>query len=150
MTWLRLGVALTVLSVVFSSSPLLAADVADETVTAPETPTDALRDDPGPADPVDEIIVRAERVPANVLHVPAAVTVVDQESIQLARPQLTLGESLTVVPGVFTQNRQNFAQDLRISIRGSGCVWTLAGSPPRAWIPPKSSENMTAGCSIFT
>ena len=71
-------------------------------------------------DPVEEIIVRADRVPESILSVPAAVSVVDQQAIQMARPQLTLGESLVAVPGVFTQNRQNFAQDLRISIRGFG------------------------------
>ena len=71
-------------------------------------------------DPVEEIVVLADRVPETVLHVPAAVSVVDQQAIQAARQQLTLGESLVAVPGVFTQNRQNFAQDLRISIRGFG------------------------------
>lgn len=68
----------------------------------------------------DEIIVRASRVASTLLETPAAVSVIGQEEIQLARPQLTLGESLASVPGVFTQNRQNFAQDLRISIRGFG------------------------------
>lgn len=121
MTWLRLGVVWTIVLLVTSTSPGFAAtDDPPESPSAAQAPADELRDDPGPADPVDEIIVRAERVPANVIHVPAAVTVVDQEAIQFARPQLTLGESLSVVPGVFTQNRQNFAQDLRISIRGFG------------------------------
>ncbi|HIG02152.1 MAG TPA: TonB-dependent receptor, partial [Myxococcales bacterium] len=73
----------------------------------------------GGAEP-DEIIVRASRVASTLLETPAAVSVIGQEEIQLARPQLTLGESLARVPGVFTQNRQNFAQDLRISIRGFG------------------------------
>jgi len=68
----------------------------------------------------EEIIVRASRVSTTLLETPAAVSVIDAEEIQLARPQLTLGESLARVPGVFTQNRQNFAQDLRISIRGFG------------------------------
>ena len=40
--------------------------------------------------------------------------------IQLARQQLALDESLSRVPGVFMQNRYNFAQDLRVSIRGFG------------------------------
>lgn len=73
-----------------------------------------------PVDPVEEIVVRTDRVPERVLRVPAAVSVIDQQAIVLSRQQLTLAESLTAVPGVFTQNRQNFAQDLRISIRGFG------------------------------
>ena len=72
------------------------------------------------ADPVEEIVVTTQRVPERAVRVPAAVSVVDQDAIQLARQQLTLAESLTAVPGVFTQNRQNFAQDLRLSIRGFG------------------------------
>nr|MCS5634876.1 Plug domain-containing protein [Myxococcota bacterium] len=68
----------------------------------------------------EEIIVRASRIESTLLETPAAVGVIGEEEIQLARPQLTLGESLVRVPGVFTQNRQNFAQDLRVSIRGFG------------------------------
>ena len=52
--------------------------------------------------------------------VPAAVTVVSQDEIQLGRQQLGLDEALTRVPGLFMQNRYNFAQDLRISMRGFG------------------------------
>jgi iron complex outermembrane receptor protein len=84
------------------------------------SPTEADAESQASADPVENIVVRAQRVPERALSVPAAVSVVDRESIQLARQQLTLGESLVAVPGVFTQNRQNFAQDLRISIRGFG------------------------------
>jgi iron complex outermembrane receptor protein len=52
--------------------------------------------------------------------VPAAVGIVQQEEIQFAQPQLGLDESLNKVPGIFMQNRYNFAQDLRVSIRGFG------------------------------
>ena len=37
-----------------------------------------------------------------------------------ARQQLALDEALGRVPGLFMQNRYNFAQDLRVSIRGFG------------------------------
>lgn len=69
---------------------------------------------------IEEIVVRANRIEQRLIDVPASVSVVGEEQIQLARPQLTLGESLAQVPGVFTQNRDNFSQDLRISIRGFG------------------------------
>ncbi|MFP8876979.1 MAG: TonB-dependent receptor, partial [Myxococcota bacterium] len=73
-----------------------------------------------PGSGIDEIIVQANRIEQSLVDVPASVSVVGIEQIQLARPQLTLGESLAQVPGVFTQDRNNFSQDLRISIRGFG------------------------------
>ena len=79
-------------------------------------PTDQTDEGTG----IEEIVVRANRVEQRLIDVPASVGVVGQEQIQLARPQLTLGDSLAQVPGVFTQNRDNFSQDLRISIRGFG------------------------------
>lgn len=40
--------------------------------------------------------------------------------MRLATPRVNLSESLTSVPGLQVQNRQNYAQDLQISIRGFG------------------------------
>ena len=71
-------------------------------------------------EPLDEIIVRATMIERTLDQVPAAVTVVGEDDIQFARQQLALDEALTRVPGVFMQNRYNFAQDLRVSIRGFG------------------------------
>jgi iron complex outermembrane receptor protein len=69
---------------------------------------------------LDEVIVTATRVEKPLNQVPAAISVVQEADIQLGRQQLTLDESLVKVPGVFMQNRHNFAQALRISIRGFG------------------------------
>ena len=70
--------------------------------------------------PIEEITVRATRIEKPLNRVPAALSVIDQDVIQLGRQQLALDESLNRVPGVFMQNRYNFAQDLRVSIRGFG------------------------------
>lgn len=70
--------------------------------------------------PLEEIVVRSTRLERTLAQVPAAVSVVSKEDIQLGRQQLALDESLSRVPGVFMQNRYNFAQDLRVSIRGFG------------------------------
>jgi iron complex outermembrane receptor protein len=51
---------------------------------------------------------------------PAAVGVVQGEDIQRGGQQLGLGESLVRIPGLFSQNQFNFAQDLRLSSRGFG------------------------------
>ena len=68
----------------------------------------------------EEIIVTATMIDRPLDRVPAAVSVVNVDDIQLARQQLALDEALDRVPGLFMQNRYNFAQDLRISIRGFG------------------------------
>jgi iron complex outermembrane recepter protein len=70
--------------------------------------------------PPDEIIVTATLLDRTLNRVPVSVSVINQDDIQRARQQLALDEALTQVPGVFMQNRYNFAQDLRISIRGFG------------------------------
>ena len=69
---------------------------------------------------LEEIIVEATRLSRPLQRVPAAVSVVSQDDIQLGRQQLGLDEALSRVPGLFMQNRYNFARDLRISIRGFG------------------------------
>ena len=52
--------------------------------------------------------------------IPAAVSIVGQDEIQLGTEQLGLDESMGGIPGLFFFNRYNFAQDLRASIRGFG------------------------------
>ena len=71
-------------------------------------------------EPLEEIVVRSTRLEQADVLVPLAVSVVDERDIQLARQQLGIDEALNRVPGVFFQNRYNYNQDLRISIRGFG------------------------------
>ncbi len=70
--------------------------------------------------PSDEIVVLGHRTETNWLETPASISVVHGQEIRRAQQQLTLGESLGTLPGVFIQNRTNFNQDSRISIRGFG------------------------------
>ncbi len=72
------------------------------------------------AEIVEQLTVVSARVEQSLREVPAAVALVLQDDIQIGRPQLGLDESLNRVPGVFSQNRYNFAQDLRLAIRGFG------------------------------
>lgn len=67
-----------------------------------------------------EITVTSPRVETPITKVPYAVDLVTKDDIQLGTQQLGLDESLTKIPGVFMLNRYNFAQDLRIAIRGFG------------------------------
>ena len=58
------------------------------------------------------MIVSAAPQVVSELDTPAAVSVVDGEEMRLATPRINLSESLTGVPGLQVQNRQNYAQDL--------------------------------------
>lgn len=69
---------------------------------------------------LDEIVVSATRIDKRIKEIPAAVSAVTRDDIQLGRQQLALDESLAGVPGVFMQSRYNFSRDLRIAIRGFG------------------------------
>ena len=66
------------------------------------------------------IPITATRVEKDIDEIPAAVSIVGQDEIQLGTEQLGLDESLGGIPGLFALNRYNFAQDLRLSIRGFG------------------------------
>jgi len=66
------------------------------------------------------IVVTAMRIPQSQIDAPYALTPLDAVTIQQARRQLSLKESLGTVPGLFVLNANNFAQDLRLAIRGFG------------------------------
>lgn len=67
-----------------------------------------------------DVVVTATRLDKALDKIPAGVGAVNKDDVQLAQQQLGLDESLVKIPGLFMQNRYNFAQDLRISIRGFG------------------------------
>lgn len=73
--------------------------------------------------------VTAPRLDRELYATPAAVSVVDRDSIAQGQQRVRLDESLVTVPGVFLQNRYNFAQGERISIRGFGArtPWGVRG-----------------------
>lgn len=56
---------------------------------------------------------------------PASVDVVTGEQMRNAQLQVNLSEPLVRVPGVLALNRQNYAQDLQISVRGFGARSTF-------------------------
>ncbi len=69
---------------------------------------------------LEPVTVTATRVDKSLAEIPAAVSRTGQDEIQLGTEQLGLDEALDGVPGLFLQNRYNFAQDTRASIRGFG------------------------------
>ncbi len=71
-------------------------------------------------DSLDEIVVSATRLETSLRDAARSVSLIDKERIQNGTQQLGLDEALSGVPGLYMQNRYNFAQDLRISLRGFG------------------------------
>lgn len=69
---------------------------------------------------LQEIVVTGSRSEHQLGKLPLAISLVSINDIQLGRQELGLDESLTRVPGLVMQNRYNFSQDLRVSIRGFG------------------------------
>lgn len=69
---------------------------------------------------LDEIVVTATRLESAVRDVARSISVADSFRIQSATQQLALDEALAGIPGLYMQNRYNFSQDLRISLRGFG------------------------------
>ena len=66
------------------------------------------------------IEVRSLRLNTEVLASPAAVDVTEARAIQQGRAKAQLDSALNRTPGVYANNGSNFAQNLRISIRGFG------------------------------
>ncbi|MCL7651053.1 TonB-dependent receptor [Klebsiella pneumoniae] len=66
------------------------------------------------------MVVTAAPTTVSELDTPAAVSVVNGDEMRQAAPRVNLSESLGAVPGLQVQNRQNYAQDLQLSIRGFG------------------------------
>ncbi|HEX7156304.1 MAG TPA: TonB-dependent receptor [Burkholderiaceae bacterium] len=73
-----------------------------------------------PAAAVPMVVVTATRTERDPLDVPASVDVVGGDQVRDAQLRVNLSESLVRIPGLVLLNRQNYAQDLQLSIRGFG------------------------------
>tara|TARA_B100001769_G_C22105266_1_gene597062 strand:+ start:760 stop:2778 length:2019 start_codon:yes stop_codon:yes gene_type:complete len=67
-----------------------------------------------------EVNIEAMKISANKKQLPFSVSSLNFENKQKIFQQLSLQEYLEGVPGLFSLNSNNYAQDLRISIRGFG------------------------------
>jgi iron complex outermembrane receptor protein len=72
------------------------------------------------AQQLDEVVISASRAEMRSFDAPAAVQRIDRQAIEGGGPQINLSESLVRAPGLTILERQNYAQDLQISIRGFG------------------------------
>ena len=70
-------------------------------------------------------IVTSTRSEAPPFEVPASIDVVAGDDMRKGQLQVNLSESLGGIPGLLVQNRQNYAQDLQLSVRGFGARSTF-------------------------
>ncbi|MFM1881106.1 MAG: Fe(3+) dicitrate transport protein FecA precursor, partial [Pseudomonadota bacterium] len=69
---------------------------------------------------LDEVVVSANRQEQQAFDAPAAINSVGAETLSVAGPQVNVSEALSRIPGISAANRNNYAQDPQISIRGFG------------------------------
>ncbi len=69
---------------------------------------------------VAPVVITATRIASDPMNLPMAISVVEADGISEAQLQVNLSESLQRVPGVNAQNRNNYAQDVQLSVRGFG------------------------------
>lgn len=82
-----------------------------------------------------QVTISATRAEAAPFDVPASVDVIDGQRLrQAGRPEIQLSESLAIVPGITARDRQNYAQDLQLSIRGFGARSTFGVRGVRLYV----------------
>ena len=74
----------------------------------------------GTPDDLSPVVITATRIAQPSRDLPVSIDRVDQARIRQGQLQVNLSESLITVPGLSVQSRQNYAQDLQVSIRGFG------------------------------
>lgn len=75
---------------------------------------------PPTATALSTVVVSANRQAQQSFDAPTAIDAVGAEVLEAAGPRVNLSESMNRIPGIAVLNRQNYAQDLQLSIRGSG------------------------------
>lgn len=72
------------------------------------------------ATPTEVVVVTGTRTPRIEQEVPAAMTVLDASAVLDGQWRVNASEALSRVPGLVARNRENYAQDLQVSVRGFG------------------------------
>jgi len=80
------------------------------------------------------VLVTATRIEAAPFDLPVSIDRIDTETIRDARLQVNLSESLAGVPGLLARDRQNYAQDVQISVRGFGARASFGIRGVRAYV----------------
>jgi iron complex outermembrane receptor protein len=92
---------------------------------APATAVRAQGADSDNQEELPTIVVTATRSARPAFDVPASVDAISLDAPTANTPNVNVSEYLDAIPGVLARNRQNYAQDEQISIRGFGARSTF-------------------------
>ena len=70
--------------------------------------------------PLHEVVITATRIEADPFNLPAAISSVSAEQLRNDALGVNLADDVATVPGLLARNRNNYAQDQQVSIRGIG------------------------------
>lgn len=98
---------------------------------------------------LEPVVIRS--VGAGHWQTAGTVDSVDGEELRAGQMQVNLSEGLARVPGLVIQNRQNYAQDLQISVRGFGARSTFGVRGVRLYVDgiPASAPDGQGQASNF-
>ncbi|RQW63197.1 TonB-dependent receptor [Vibrio viridaestus] len=82
--------------------------------------TDRTKDKTDSTQNLDTIVVTASSGALSEFDTPESVTIKSGDELRKATPAINLSEKLKDIPGLQVRNRQNYAQDLQMAIRGFG------------------------------
>jgi len=74
----------------------------------------------GSSSALQEVVISASRAEQRRFDAPGAIDAVQVDPFRTASPLVNLSELMGSVPGLQIRDRQNFAQDLQVSVRGFG------------------------------
>jgi iron complex outermembrane receptor protein len=94
----------------------LAQDASPVPAAVPDTGGPAA----APAPRLRDVVISASRTEQERFDAPAAIDAVRIDPFTTARPLTQLSELLDTVPGIRVRDRQNYSQDLQLSVRGFG------------------------------
>ena len=77
------------------------------------------------APPAETLVITATRSEVRAFDVPASIDRIGGDAVRDGRAQVNISESLGGVPGLLARDRQNYAQDVQISVRGFGARSTF-------------------------
>ncbi|MDN3920782.1 TonB-dependent receptor family protein [Roseateles violae] len=66
------------------------------------------------------VVITATRTEAQAFDVPAAISRIGAAEVREGHALINISESLALVPGLLARDRQNYAQDVQIAVRGFG------------------------------
>lgn len=97
-------------------------------------PAGAAADPSPPSTVLDRLEVTSPRLEAPLATYPGALSTIPGTRVRQGRARLGIGDALAGVPGLFAQNRYNFAQDLRLSLRGFGARASFGVRGIQVWV----------------